>query len=286
MPVLSETSSRYHAGMQLAEPLASSWKARLALDFAFRDEKTVLARRSHDGPLVVQKPLYPEGDAVCHAIVVHPPGGIAGGDELALSATVGDDGAALLTTPAATKWYRSAGAWARQDMAFDVTGTLEWLPQETIVFDGALARMSTTIELAAGARYLGWEILCLGRTGSGERFTRGACNIATEIRREGKLLWLERGRIEGGGELLASPAGFGGRTVCATLLATGEIDTECLAECRRDPDVALTRLPGLLVARYLGDSSEAAKRCLVRIWSLLRPALIGRAAVEPRIWST
>jgi len=145
---------------------------------------------------------------------------------------------------------------------------------------------STTIELAAGARYLGWEILCLGRTGSGERFTRGACNIATEIRREGKLLWLERGRIEGGGELLASPAGFGGRTVCATLLATGEIDTECLAECRRVPDVALTRLPGLLVARYLGDSSEAAKRCLVRIWSLLRPALIGRAAVEPRIWST
>ena len=272
--------------MHLAEPLVSSWKARLALDFAFREEKTVLAGRSHDGPLVVQKPLYPEGDAVCHAIVVHPPGGIAGGDELALSATVGAEGAALLTTPAAAKWYRSAGAWARQDAAFDVTGTLEWLPQETIVFDGALARMTTTIELAPGARYLGWEILCLGRTGSGERFARGACRVATEIRRAGKLLWLERGRIDGGGALLDSPAGFGGRTVCATLLATGEVDAELAAACRGVPDVALSRLPGLLVARYLGDSSERAKRSLTRIWSLLRPALLGRAAAEPRIWRT
>ncbi len=274
------------ASMHLAEPLVSSWKARLALDFAFRDKKTVLAERSHDGPLVVQKPLYPEGDAVCHGIVVHPPGGIAGGDELALSATVGAEGAVLLTTPAAAKWYRSAGAWARQDVAFDVTGTLEWLPQETIVFDGALARMTTIVDLAPGASYLGWEILCLGRTGSGERFARGACRIATEIRRAGKLLWLECGRIDGGGALLDSPAGFGGRTVCATLLAAGEIDNECVAECRRDPEVALTRLPGLLVARHLGDSSEAAKRCLTRIWSLLRPALSGRAATQPRIWST
>lgn len=272
--------------MHLAEPVCESWKAELALGFERRADKTVLARRRHAGPLQVQKRLYPEGEAVCHAIVLHPPAGIAGGDELQIDATVDPEAHALLTTPGAGKWYRSAGSWAQQDLAFRVDGCLEWLPQETIVFDGALARMNTTVDLAPGASYLGWEILCLGRTGSGERFARGAVRVATEIRRAGKLLWLERGRIDGDGALLDSPAGFGGRTVCATLLATGEIDNECVAECRRDPEVALSRLPGLVVTRYLGDSSEAAKRCLTRIWSLLRPVLIGRAAVQPRIWST
>src|SRR5438094_9519722 len=118
--------------MRLSEPVAASWKARLSLSFARDGNRSVLAGRSHEGPLVVQKPLYPEGGAICHAIVVHPPGGIAGGDELALSATVGDGAAALLTTPGAAKWYRSAGPWAKQSVAFDVEGTLEWLPQETI----------------------------------------------------------------------------------------------------------------------------------------------------------
>lgn len=272
--------------MRLGEPICASWKAELALAFERRDGRTVLARRHHAGPLQVQKPLYPEGDAVCHAMVLHPPAGIAGGDQLRIAVAVDAQAHALLTTPGAGKWYRSAGPWAGQDLSFHVDGSLEWLPQETIVFDGALARMSTTVELAPDASYLGWEILCLGRSGSGERFARGACRIATEIRRAGRLLWLERGRVDGGGALLDSPAGFGGHTVCATLLATGEIDSECVAECRRDPEVALTRLPGLLVARYLGNSSEQAKRCLTRLWSLLRPVLIGRVAVEPRIWKT
>lgn len=272
--------------MQLAEPVCASWKAELALGFELRAGKTVLARRRHVGPLQVQKPFYPEGDAVCHAIVLHPPAGIAGGDELEIGATVDAQAHALLTTPGAGKWYRSAGSWARQDLAFRVDGCLEWLPQETIVFDDALARMSTSVDLAPGACYLGWEILCLGRTGSGERFARGAVRVATEIRRAGRLLWLERGTIAGGGALLESGVGFGSRTVCGTLLAAGEIDADCLAECRRDREVALSRLPGLVVARYLGDSSEQARRCLARIWSLLRPALAGRAAVEPRIWRT
>lgn len=277
----------YDSTVQLKEPIvAACWRAELALGFERRGERTVLAHRRHDGPLVVQKPLYPEGEAVCHAIVVHPPAGIAGGDELRLEVAAGENAAVLLTTPGAAKWHRSAGAWAQQDLAFCVAGCLEWLPQESIVFDGARARMTTAVELAPGAGYLGWEILCLGRTGSGERFARGAVHVATEIRRAGKLLWLERGRIDGGGALLDSPAGFGGHTVCATLLAAGEVDAGLAAACRAVPEAAVTRLPGLVVARYLGDSSEQAKRCLTRIWSLLRPALFGRQAVEPRIWRT
>ncbi len=272
--------------MRIAEPILASWKAELALDFERRGAKTVLAGRRHYGPLVVQKPLYPEGDAVCHAIVVHPPAGIAGGDELEICATVGRDSHALLTTPGAGKWYRSARVWARQRLTFRVAGSLEWLPQETIVFDAALADMGCAVDLAPQARYIGWDILCLGRSGSGERFGRGACRVATEIRRQGTLLWLERGRLEGGGALLESPAGLGGRTVCATLLAAGEIEAGLVTACREVREVAVTLLPGVLVARYLGDSSEEAKRCLARIWSVLRPSLCGREAIEPRIWRT
>jgi len=270
--------------MRAAEPATASWKAQLALEFALAGDRTVLAERRHDGPLVVQKALYPEGDAVCHAIVVHPPAGIAGGDELELHVRAGAGAHALLTTPGAGKWYRSAGPWAAQRLRFEVAGALEWLPQESIVFDGALARLGTEVRLQGDARYLGWEILCLGRTGSGERFRKGEIRLDTKLYRDGRLLWLERGRIEGGGALLDSPAGLQGKSVCGTLLAAGAPFD--LAACRAIEGLAVTQLPGVLVARYLGDSSEQAKRLFARLWAVLRPALFGREAAEPRIWRT
>ena len=270
--------------MQLAEPLVSSWKARLSLGFSRIDDKTVLSERSHDGPLVVQKSLYPEGSGVCHAIVVHPPGGIAGGDELVLEARAGEGASALLTTPGATKWYRSAGAWARQRIAFEVKGTLEWLPQETIVFDGALGDTGCEVDLAADAGIIGWDIVCLGRTGSGERFSRGVFRSSMQVRREGKLLWLERARIDGGGRLLDSPAGLGGSPVFGTLYK------KIIERMRAQHPIAgcggVTLLPGILLARYLGDSTEAARRYFIALWRILRPELAGRDAIEPRIWST
>ena len=277
--------------MQVAEPLVSSWKASLSLDFSFANRKTTLSRKIHDGPLVVQKSLHPEGSELCHAIIVHPPGGIAGGDELTLNVATEENAAALLTTPGAAKWYRSSGPWAKQSVAFKVGGTLEWLPQETIVFDGALAQSAYEVDLAAGASLLGWDIVCLGRTGSGERFTRGTWRSSMQLRREGKLLWLERGRIDGGGRLLESPAGLAGKPVFGTLFASGvNMNQELLHECRKsEPEQgqgAVTLLPGILLARYLGDSSEAARRYFIALWRILRPALTGRDAIEPRIWRT
>src|SRR5262245_11582405 len=121
--------------MRVADPVhLQSWRAELALSFEHRAGRTVLAARRHTGPLVVQKPLYPEGAGVCHAIVVHPPAGIAGGDELEISADAAPRAHALLTTPGAGRWYRSAGPWARQALAFEVGdgACVEWLPQETI----------------------------------------------------------------------------------------------------------------------------------------------------------
>ena len=277
--------------MGVAEPLVSAWKASLALEFSSENKKSTLSRKTHDGPLVVQKPLYPEGSAVCHAIVVHPPGGIAGGDELSLNVRTEKDASALLTTPGAAKWYRSAGPWAKQSAHFDVVGTLEWLPQETIVFDGALAQTAYDVNLAAGACLIGWDIVCLGRTGSGERFARGKLHTSMQIRREGKLLWFERGRIDGGGRLLESPAGLGGSPVFGTLFASFQFfDRKILEEMREQKPIAgrgaVTLLPGVLLARYIGDSSEAARRYFIALWRILRPALTGREAIEPRIWRT
>jgi urease accessory protein len=158
------------------------------------------------------------------------------------------------------------------------------------MYDGALADIRTEVRLAGGARFIGWEIVCFGRTGSGERFGRGACALETLIWRDGKLLRLERGRIEGGGVLLDSPAGLAGRPVCGTLLAVAPDLKPLLSRCREarpeGGEGAVTLLPGVLVARYLGVSSEAAKRYFTELWRLLRPAVAGREAAEPRIWST
>jgi len=280
--------------MRLADPIhLRSWRAELALEYERRGPRTVLAARRHDGPLVVQKPLYPEGDAVCHTIVVHPPAGIAGGDELDIAVRAGDGAHALLTTPGAGKWYRSMGPWARQSLVIEAQAgaTVEWLPQEAIAFDGALADMRAEVKLAADAVYIGWELLCLGRTGSGERYTAGECRLRTQIWRDHRPLWFERGRIEAGGIVATSAAGLVGHTVCGTLLAAAPgIATELLAACRAGPpaagESAVTLLPGLLVARYLGDSSEAARQHFTRLWRILRPALTGREGVEPRIWRT
>jgi urease accessory protein len=280
--------------MRLEDPVATTgWRAELALGFEHRGARTVLATRRHDGPLVVQKPLYPEGEAVCHAIVVHPPGGIAGGDSLQLDVEVGGGAHALLTTPGAAKWYRSAGNWARQTLALRVApgAVLEWLPQESIVFDAARAKLSSEVHLTGDARFIGWELLCFGRSGSGERFTRGSCRLSSAIWRDGRPLWLERGRIDGGGKLLVSSAGLRNQPVTGTLVAIApEIDDALLAACRKQlparGEGAVTRLPQLLVARYLGDSSEAAGRYFAALWRSLRPVLVGREAEEPRIWRT
>jgi urease accessory protein len=272
--------------MLLSEPITAGWQARLQLRFDRRGDGTVLAGKRFDGPLVVQKPLYPEGESVCQAIVVHPPGGIAGGDQLALDVDAALGSHAVITTPGAGKWYRSSGPWARQDLAFRVEGTLEWLPRETIVFDGARAALRTQIDLAGDARYLGWDVLCLGRTGSGERFARGEIRLETTLAREGRLLWMERGRIEGGGALMRSPAGLAGRTVVGTLVACAPspFGKNIVAACREIAPT--TELPGVLVARVLGDASEEAMEAFARVWEILRPAVAGRDAVRPRIWRT
>jgi urease accessory protein len=287
-PAESKAPSRPDAGHHL------SWRARLELGFdATPDGRTVLAHRLHEGPLRVQKALYPEGPAVCHALMLHPPAGIAGGDALTVQVTVGAGAHALVTTPGAGKWYRSQGPLATQRLDFSVAagGVFEWLPQESIVFDRVRGFTETTVRLQGDAVFVGLDLLCLGRTASGERLTAGSLRLASRIERDGRLIWSEQGVIEGGSRLLESPVGLRGQPVTGTLLVAAEgIDTALLEACRAVvPTVGeggVTRLPGLLVARYLGPAAEPARAWFVALWAALRPALAGRAAEVPRIWHT
>ncbi|MHC8404451.1 urease accessory protein UreD [Pseudomonas sp. TMB3-21] len=267
-----------------------SWHAELELGYARFGDSTRPVLRRHQGPLRVQKHLYAEGPQVCQHIIVHPPGGIAGGDRLDISAHVGADAWAQITSPGAAKWYRAAGA-AYQQLTLKVAegATLEWLPQETIIFSAAQAELSTSIELEGDARLFYWDVVALGRPASGERFDRGHFQAHLQIRHDGQLLWHERQRIVGADGLLDSPIGLDGQPVFATLLVTGEIDADLLEQCRslnNDVRGDLTQLPGLLVARCLASEALLARGWLIDLWRLLRPALLGREAVAPRIWST
>ncbi len=291
--------SRYHrlmtASLQTAEANPCLWQAALDLGFERRDDSTILSRREHRGPLRMQKALYPEGSDLCHAIVLHPPAGIAGGDQLEIGIEAGAEAHALLTTPGAGKWYRSAGPLAEQAVSIrvDAGATVEWLPQESIMFSGAAARMRTDVKLEQGARFIGVETLCFGRRASGETFDRGSLHLATDIRIDGRLLWRERGVIVGASPLLHSPIGLAGFSVCSTVLVVGsDVGPETLRACRAVTALeagarcGVSVLPQLLVGRYLGHSAQAARQWFVALWQCVRPTIIGRDAAVPRIWNT
>ncbi len=270
------------------QPAAKHCAASLALAFAADGATTRLVERRHFGPLRVQKPLYPEGPAICHAIVLHPPGGVVGGDELTISADVGAAAHALITTPGAAKWYKANGHVSKQDVMLTVGAgaTLEWLPQETIFFDAAQVKMRHTVNLELDACYISSEILCFGRTASGESFNTGRIAQMTSIRLAGKLVWFEQGSLAGGSSAMHSQLGLAGKTVCATLIAVGATLPATLVTDLRALGLGVTQMKNVLVVRHLGDSSETARNLIAAAWQLIRPALTGRVAQLPRIWQT
>jgi urease accessory protein len=279
------------------EPASSeAWVARLSLAFADDSGTTRLIDRCHAGPLRVQKPLYPEGKEVCHAVIIHPPGGVVGGDQLTIRAAAGSNAKALITTPGAAKWYRANGRISQQNVHLDIgeNASLEWLPQETIFFNESHVRLHQTVSLAEGAAYIGFEILCFGRTASGESFTGGRIEQSNCIRVDGKPIWFEQGALQGGSTSMISPFGLAGNTVCATLIAVGKaVPAAVIGALRQDVGttdgtdrVGVTQMTTLVVVRYLGNSSQTARQLMTRAWQRLRPELLDREASIPRIWHT
>jgi urease accessory protein len=270
----------------------AAWHASLALRVRSVDGRSRLAVE-HRGPLRVQKALYPEGEALCHAVVLHPPGGIAGGDALDITADVEPGAHALVTTPGAAKWYKANGRVAAQHVRLDVAGALEWLPQEAIVYDAANVRSTIDIHLRVGGTLIGWDIVALGRQAAGERFTHGLFAQTIRLRVGAELAWVERTRIAGNDALLDSPVGLAGRHVFGCLWAAGPAFDDETMERLRDAlgdtarDAPLTRLaPRLVVARALGANTHSVRGALTEVWAALRPVVFQRPAVQPRLWAT
>lgn len=279
------------------------WFGSLELRFDAVGRETVLARQRHVGPLRVQRPFL-ERDGACQVYVLNPPGGSVGGDELRLVAHLSRGSRALLTAPGASKFYRSAGPKARSRQHFEILpgARLEWLPQETIVYDGAVAESHTRIDLHRGGQYAGWDVTCLGRPAAGESFAHGSWSQRTALFEDGAPLWLDRSSFEGSDVALQAAWGLGGRPVYGSFVvhpvteaalsvarevARASVQQDWFAATLLEQGAGLgTEDRCSLVVRYVGTSTTRARHLFTRVWQELRPLYFGSSAELPRIWAT
>src|SRR5690606_20516566 len=271
---------------QVTDNSYKGWQASLALQFCHTPEKTLLHSARHSGPLTVQRPFYPEGET-CHLYLLHPPGGIVGGDTLDISVRLDAKSHALVTMPGASKFYRSSGPQAclTQHFYLDEDATLEWLPQDTIIFPGANAALRSVFHLRASSTLLAWELYCLGRPVISETLRHGSLESRLAVCFDGEPLLIERQHLSGGD--LTSVAG---RPWVGTLLfypaTENHLDTvrEWLTPLDKFSGATLT--DGLLSVRFLSHDNLICQRVMRDIWQSLRPLLTTKTACSPRIWQT
>ena len=275
-----------------------SWKAQLSLHYTRQDGSTG-AHDRHEGPLRVLQRLYPEGPGICHHVIVHPPGGVVGGDELHVQAMLDAGTHALVTTPGATRFYRSEGALALQSVHLNLAegARLEWLPMETIAYSGCQARNELRAELAPTAEMIGWDVLALGLPAAQQPFVDGWFEQQLAVPGQ----WLERAHVAAADTLLLqSPLGWAGHSTLATAwFACGQ----ALPPARRQAMLDAARAavaahplaaqagvtapqPGVLVARVLSHRVEPAMQLLAAVRAAWRHVAWGLPARPPRIWRT
>lgn len=272
------------------------WHARLELDYRREAHRSLLQHR-HEGPLRILKSLYPEGEAICHNVIVHPPGGLVGGDRLDVNLRVGAGAHALISTPGATRFYAADEVDAVQqvDITLAPGARLEWLPLEAIAHPGCRAHNRLSATLAEGAEMIGWDVTALGLPASGQPFDHGCFSQRIEL----PGVWLEQARIDASDtRLLESPLGLGGQRCLGSLwLACGTP----LARERREHLLDVVRAvadhpganvqagatcphPQLLVLRAVAPVVEPLMALFQRVWTGLRPAAWALPDTPPRIW--
>ena len=263
-----------------------TWKATLRLDYSREGGRSV-ARFAHDGPLRILQSLWPEGDAVCHNVLVHPPGGLVGGDTLQVDVRAAEGSHGLVTTPGASRFYRSEGATALQDvwLRVDAGARLEWLPLEALYYSGCRAENRLRMELAPGAELLGWDIAALGLPQAGQPFARGS--VLQHLELAGS--WLDRGRIAAEDHrLLDGPLGLAGHRCLASLFFCAGTD---IGRARREAllDAARAVIEPHALARTAGATAPGPQVVVVRVLApLVEPALqllkAVRRAWRPLLW--
>ncbi|MBW4539485.1 MAG: urease accessory protein UreD [Myxacorys chilensis ATA2-1-KO14] len=272
--------------------VSPDWHGTLFLKFANRNGATVLTENLGQAPLKVQRPFYPEGDEVCHGVIMHTAGGIVGGDRLSLDLRLHPNSRALITTPAAARIYRTNGREARQTIEINVDegAVLEWLPQDTIVFDGALYRQDLRINLAPNAHWIGWDMTRFGRTARGERFTSGMWRSHTEVWQQGRPLWIDRQWLPGHEAILNSPHGLAGCPVVGSFAYLGQpVNPDLVQDMRllwsgTAGETGVTRLQSGLLCRYRGASTIEMRQWFIAVWRLLRETMFDRSVCIPRVW--
>ena len=285
-----------NAVKQLFRSLNPSWLAKLSLSYERTSIGTVLKKSLHEGPLRVQKALFPEGNDICHSIIIHPPAGIAGGDVLEIDVFVGTECHTVLSTPSATKWYKSFNNPATQSIQFELgaNAKLDWLPQENLFFKGADAKVLTKLNLQSSSSFIGWDAAMLGRHASGEEWSKGHVHMRNQIYRDGKLLWIENGQINAEDMHYKSLPQIGSWPVFATLWAVGPACSRTLAESLSNmmpwTDAlrsGVTYLPqGVLLARAVSNDIELTRNWMINTWSILRPLVHGVPAKSLRLWAS
>lgn len=273
------------------------WQASLTLVFAKRGDKTALVQNAHKGPLRVLKPFYPERD-VCHTYLLHPPGGLVLGDELNIDISVSGGAHALVTTPSAGKVYSTDNAsepqYQKVSLNVQAEGCLEWLPQETLIFDGANARLLLDAKIDLGSKLALWDIVCFGRPASRLAFLTGSALQHIRIEQAGKPVLIERNWIEAGSALQRSRWGMAGFDTLGTFIVTLEKPRQTRQlwqDLLQDTfggehQFAITQKGSLMITRYLGPSASVARQGFELLWQTLRPEFNSRPACAPRIWAT
>lgn len=278
------------------------WYARLEMGFQAQQQtaRTILQHRKHHGPVRIQKMLWPEANGICHAIIVHPPAGIAGGDHLTFDMQVDANAHALVTTPGAGKWYRTNGKQAFQHIHIRLNDNaiFEWLPQETMLFDGANASSETIVHLDTAASFIGWDMLVIGRQARDEQFAQGAYQNRFQLWRKDKLLVADTLNFKGNDRWLNSCLGMNGHAVMGSFWAIPpekyrasfylEQHLDLIRELimRMDVPITLTLLGDVISARFLGDDVRQCHDGFAAIRARLRRYWFGLDEAFPRIWRT
>jgi len=274
-----------------------TWHARLDLHYTCANSTTTV-KHEHSGPLRILKSLYPEGTGICHNVLIHPPSGLVGGDTLDILIDLSQSAHALITTPGATRFYKSDSMWATQDVQVKMkdTSKLEWLPLETLAYGGCMARNRCAFDLQDESELIAWDVTALGMPSANLPFTKGLIEQHFELKRH----WLDKGVIKADDHiLLNSPLGLNRKKCLATLVFASAMP---MSDAKRNRILDLTRnvislnetpnlvgatSPGsrVIVVRALSDLVEPSMRLMRKIWLEWRSQIWSLDSVMPRIWA-